>query len=248
MATKKKKDEEKKTKAALKKNPPKPRVRKPKLEERDIGTRAVTSHDIFRHMEFKIPVSLMGLSGDSLVKQVLDNLDPEGVFKDAVSNQISRLLNDLNEKRTTECISAVELEVEYSADRDGDTLEFHLRSMVDPKGKPDLPYLTGKMAKQILETAFDRFEIEIDLVSGEPSYRQKTMFFYEAPNGHTVGLPAVLDYSDVRELYVAVVHQLYMQMLEGNVMEFFTSHDVHVTPEALKHMATEIGKEHHVEI
>lgn len=246
MAGKKKVEEKKKSKTAAKEKVV--RVRKPKLEERNIGTRVVTSHDIFRHMEFKIPVSLVGLSGESLVTQIMENLDPVGIFRDAVGYQISRLLNDLNEKRTQECISDVELEVEYQADRDGDTLEFHLRSMVDPKGKPDLPYLTGKMAKQILETAFDRFEIDIDLLSGEPTYRQKTTFFYEGPGGGQVQMPAVLEYGDVRELYVAVVHQLYMQMLEGDVMEFFTSHDVHVTPEALKMMATEIGKEHHVEI
>lgn len=247
MAGKKKVEEKKKSKVAGKvKAAPKPR--KPKLEERNIGTRVVTSHDIFSQMEFKIPVSLVGLSGESLVTQIMEKLDPVSIFRDSVGYQISRLLNDLNEKRTTECISDVELEVEYCADRDGDTLEFHLRSMVDPKGKPDLPYLTGKMAKQILETAFDRFEIDIDLLSGEPVYRQKTTFFYEGPDAMHVKMPDVLEYSDVRELYVAVVHQLYMQMLEGDVMEFFTNHDVHVTPEALKQMATEIGKEHHVEI
>lgn len=243
----KKKVEEKKSKVAGKVKAA-PRVRKPKLEELHIGTRVVSSHDIFRHMEFKIPVSLVGLSGDSLVTQILENLDPVGIFRDEVSSQISRLLNDLNEKRTTECISDVELEVEYQADRDGDTLEFHLRSMVDPKGTPDLPYLTGKTAKQILETAFDQFDIRIDLESGVPCYHQQTTFFYEGADGMHVKLPTMLPYSDVRELYVAVVHQLYMQMLEGNVMEFFTNHDVHVTPEALKLMATEIGKEHHVEI
>jgi hypothetical protein len=243
---KKKTKADDKKKVAGKAKPP--RVRKPKLEEKHIGTRVISSHDIFRNMEFKIPVALVGLSGDSLAKRVIDHLDPVGVFADAVSSQISLLLNELNEKRTLDCISNVEFEVEYQADRDGDTLELHMRAMVDPKGKPDLPYLTGKMAKQILETAFDRFDIRIDLSSGEPSYQQQTTFFYEAPGGNTVGMPAVLPYSDVRELYVAVVHQLYMQMLEGNVMEFFTNHDVHVTPEALKMMATEIGKEHHVEI
>jgi hypothetical protein len=242
----KKKVEGKKIKGAGKAKPV-AKPRKPKLQEMHIETRTVTSHDIFSGMEFKIPVSLIGLTGDSLVGQILEKLDPVSSFRDAVSDQVALLLNRLNEKRTQECITSLQLDVEYQADRDGDYLEFHLNSMVDPKGKPDLPYMTGKMAKQLLETAFERFEIEVDL-NGAPAYRQKTEFFYEVLDGTNVRMPAVLDYSDVRELYVAVVHQLYMQMMEGNVIEFFTNHGVHMTPEVLKMMATKIGKEHHVEI
>lgn len=245
MAGTKKIEEKKKKVAGKAKAAPKPR--KAKLQEMHIETRSVTSHSVFSRMEFKIPVSLVGLSGDSLVEQILEKLDPVDIFRDAVGDQVALLLNRLNEKRTQDCIVDLQLEVEYQADRDGDYLELHLNSMVDPKGKPDLPYMTGKMAKQLLETAFDRFEIEVDL-NGETSYRQKTQFFFEGPDAMHVKMPAALGYTDVRELYVAVVHQLYMQMLEGNVIEFFTNHDVHVTPEVLKMMATDIGKEYHVVI
>lgn len=241
----KKKVEEKKAKASLKKNPPKPRVRKPTLVDKRIGYREITSHEIFSPMEFKIPVVLAGLSGDSLAKQVVAQMNPMEVFTDAVRKGLAPLLHDLNEIRTQECIAELELNVVYEANHDGDTIELQLHAKVNPKGQPDLPYMTGKMAKQLLETAFDRFDVAIDLENGEPQYVQETKFFYEAPGGNSVVMDSVLPTKDVRDLYVNAVHQLYLQMLEGNVLEFYTAHDVHVTPEALEVMTAQILKEHH---
>lgn len=247
MATKKKKDEDKKAKASLKKNPPKPRVRKPKLETKRIDTNVMDSHAILSRMEMKFPVSLLGLSGDSLVKQIVDRIDPVALVTDVVRREISPLLAELNEVRTTESVHGLELEIEYVADRDGDSLQFHLRAEVDPKGKPDLPYLTGKMAKRILETAFDNFDIGIDLTGEDPIYTQQTAFFYEAPGGDSVKMESVLPSHDVRNIYISAVHQLFIQILEGNVLDFYTAHDVHVTPEALQVITEQVSKEHHGE-
>lgn len=242
MAGKKKVEDKKSKKAEAKKAP---RVRKPKLEDRRIGYREITSHEIFSRMEFKIPVVLAGLSGDSLAKQVVDLMNPAEVFTDAVRSSLAPLLHDLNEIRTHDHVAELELNVVYEANHDGDTLELQLHAKIDPKGKPDLPYMTGKMAKQLLETAFNRFDVSIDLENGEPQYVQQTRFFYEAPGGETVAMDSVLPTKDVRDLYVNAVHQLYLQMLEGNVLDFFTAHDVHVTPEALEVMTDQILKEHH---
>jgi hypothetical protein len=242
MAAKKKAEDKKKAAA---KTPPKPR--KLKLEDKLINCFVMDSHAILSKMEMTIPVALIGLSGDVLVKQVVDQIDPVTLISGVVRRYISPLLAELNEVRTTECVHSAELEVEYVADRDGDSLQFHMRAKVDPKGEPDLPYLTGKMAKEILETAFDNFDIGIDLHGEDPVYSQQTAFFFEAPGGDTVKMESVLPQKDVRNLYIAVVHQLFLQMLEGNVLDFYTAHNVHVTPEALAVITEKVRKEHHGE-
>jgi len=167
-------------------------------------------------LEGVVSLPIRNANGHNLIEGLMRSAKPEEIFREVLADKIGGLMVNLNEVRTERSVIDLTLKAEIKRDFDDRWVELTLHAIVDPDKEPDLPALTGQMAKAALERIFGGFPVHVEIEGDNVDFLQQQPIWIKSPEGESP-LRSPLPTIDVQQLYVSAAHNICAAILERSV-------------------------------
>nr|DAF93517.1 MAG TPA: hypothetical protein [Myoviridae sp. ctshb19] len=182
-----------------------------------VGQVNITASELLSMLEGHVSMHIELASSLELTTSLIDKINFRSQFGEVLNEKVGKLYSCLNEIRTMHCVDEVTLVAEQKSEYDDHWLELKMVAKTNPNRGPDLPEITGKEAKELLEFFGGEFPVSIALGDDDEVLYSSPVEICWMQGIHLTPIAQVPPTRKVKQLYVDVVHSIFAAFLHNKV-------------------------------